>query len=121
MRRIVLAVLLSLPMLAGYAFADDWTHTYQVGDKPSLRVDTNEAAIEVSRGQSRAIAVHIFADGINIGTGGVHVVDQQSGDTIDLQVHMPHDYGFHISWRTPHVKVEVQVPQETALDLHSGD
>jgi hypothetical protein len=54
MRRIVLAVLLSLQLLAGYALADDWTRTYQVGDKPSLHVDTNDAAIEISRAQSRS-------------------------------------------------------------------
>jgi len=121
MRRIVLAVLLSLLMLAGYALADDWTHTYQVGDKPSLRVDTNDAAIEVSRGQSRAIAVRIVTDGVNIGTGGVHITDHQNGDAVELQVHMPHEHGFHITWRSPNVRVEVQVPQETPLDLHSGD
>ncbi len=121
MRGMMLAVLLSLLGLAGYAVADDWTHTYQVGDKPSLHVDTNDAAVEVSRGQSRVISVHVVTDAINIGTGGVHIVDHQSGDSVDLQVHMPHQYGIHISWRSPRVRVEVQVPQETALDLRSGD
>src|SRR6185369_17487494 len=101
MRRMMLAVLLSLLGLAGYAVADDWTHTYQVGDKPSLHVDTNDAAVEVSRGQSRVISVHVVTDAINIGTGGVHVVDHQNGDSVDLQVHMPHQYGIHISWRSP--------------------
>ncbi len=122
MRRIIFAVLLSLPLLAGYAMADEWTHTYQVGDKPSLRVDTNDAGVEVSRGQSRVISVHVITDRINIGTGGVHIIDHQNGDSLDLQVQTPHDHGFHIwSGRSPNVRVEVQVPQETVLDLHSGD
>ena len=121
MRRIILAVLLSLPVLAGYAVADDWNRTYQVGDKPSLRVDTNDAAIEVSRGQSHVISVRIVTDGIAIGSGGVNIVDHQSGDAVDLQVRMPHQHGFHISWRSENVRIEVQVPQQTALDLHSGD
>jgi hypothetical protein len=121
MRRIVLAVLLSVPLLAGYALADDWNRTYQVGDKPSLRVDTNDAAIEVSRGQSRVISVRIVTDGIAIGTGGVYITDHQSGDAVDLQVRVPHEHGFHISWRPQNTRIEVQVPQETALDLHSGD
>lgn len=121
MRRIVLAALLSLPLLAGYALADDWTRTYQVGDKPSLHVDTNDAAIEISRAQSRVISVHISAEAINIGTGGVQISDHQNGDAVDLQVHMPHQYGIHISWRSPRVRIEVQVPQESALDLRSSD
>jgi hypothetical protein len=121
MRRIVLAILLSLPLLAGYAMADEWNRTYQVGDKPSLRVDTNDAAVEVSRGQSHVMSVRIVTEAINIGTGGVSITDHQNGDLLDLQVHMPHQYGIHISWRSPRVRVEVQVPQETVLDLHSGD
>jgi len=121
MRRIFLAVLLSLPLLAGYARADEWTHAYQVGDKPNLRIDTNDASVEVSRGQSRVISVHVITDRISIGAGGVHIIEHQSGDAVDLQVHIPHQHGVSISWHTPRVRVEVQVPQETALDLHSGD
>ena len=92
-----------------------------MGDKPSLRVDANDAAVEVSRGQSKVISVHITTDAINIGTGGVAITDHQNGDAVDLQVHTPHQYGFHITWHSPRVKVEVQVPQDSALDLHSGD
>ncbi len=121
MRRIILAVVLSLPLLAGCALADEWNRTYQVGDKPSLRVDTNDASVEVSRGQSHVMSVRIVSEAINIGTGGVSIIDRQNGDSLDLQVHMPHQYGIHITWHSPRVRVEVQVPQETTLDLHSGD
>ena len=121
MRRMVLAILLSLPLLASCAMADEWNRTYQVGDKPSLRVDTNDAAVEISRGQSHVMSVRIVSEAINIGTGGVGIIDRQNGDSLDLQVHMPHQYGIHIGWRSPRVRVEVQVPQETTLDLHSGD
>jgi DUF4097 and DUF4098 domain-containing protein YvlB len=108
-------------LLAGCALADEWTKTYQVGDKPALRVETNDAAIEVSRGSSHVISVRVTTEGINIGNGGIHVVDHQSGDTVDLQVHFPHETGFHMSWRGRTARVEVQVPQETAVDLRSGD
>ena len=121
MRRIFMGVLVILPLLTVYAAADDWTKTYQVGDRPSLRVDTNDAAIEISRGQSRVISVRVVADGMAVSGGGVHVIEHQTGDAVDLQVHLPHEHGLHISWRTPTVRVEVQAPQETALDLHSGD
>jgi hypothetical protein len=118
---LVFAALISLPMLAGHALADEWIHTYQVGNKPSLHVDTNDAAIEISRGQSRGISVRVVTEAVSIGTGGVHILEHQNGDAVDLQVHTPHQYGIHISWRSPRVRVEVQVPQETVLDLHSGD
>ena len=121
MRRTVLTILTTLLILVGYAAADEWNRTYQVGDKPNLRVDTNDAAVEVSRGPSHVMSVRIVSESISIGTGGVHVLDHQNGDSLDLQVHMPHEHGIHISWRSPNVRIEVQVPQETTLDLHSGD
>lgn len=116
--RIAVAV---LPLLAGYALADEWTHTYQVGDKPSLRVDTNDAAIEVSRGSSRVVSVKIITEGISIGPGGLHIVEHQTGDVVDLQVHTPRETGLHMSWRSRNARIEVQVPQDTGLDLRSGD
>ena len=84
-------------------------------------MDTNDAAIEVSRGTSRVVSVKIITEGISIGPGGLHVVDQQSGDSVDLQAHFPRDSGLHMSWRGRNARIEVQVPQETTLDLHSGD
>lgn len=114
-------VLLSLTFLTAFAAADEWTRTYNVGEKPNLRVDTNDAAIEISRGTSKVVSVKVVTEGINIGPGGLHVVDHQSGDSLDLQVHFPREYGFHVSWRNRSARIEIQVPQETALDLHSAD
>lgn len=121
MRRIFFAIALCLPLLAASALADDWTRTYQVGDKPSLRVDTNDAAIEISRGPSHVFSVKIISDGVPIGNGGIHIIDHQSGDSLDLQVHLPHEHGFHINWHSQMVRVLIDAPQETNLDLHSGD
>jgi hypothetical protein len=114
-------MVLSLLLLSGFACADDWTRTYQVGDKPTLRVDTNDAAIEVWRGSSRVISVRIVTEGVSIGPGGLHVVEHQNGDAVELQVHSPRDSGFHIGWHRRGTRVEVQTPQDTAVDLHSGD
>ena len=50
MRKTFLIILLCLTVLGVSAFAEEWTKTYQVGDKPSLRVDTNDAAVEITRG-----------------------------------------------------------------------
>jgi hypothetical protein len=118
--KFVFSIVLSLVCLAGFASAEDWTRSYQVGDKPSLRVDTSDAGIEVSRGQSRVIAVHIVTNDVSIGGSGIHIIDHQNGDSVDLQVHMPHE-GPHFGWRNRSVRIEVQVPTETSVDLHSGD
>jgi hypothetical protein len=102
------------------AFAEDWNKSYQVGNNPSLRVDTNDASIQVTRGASNTISAHIVAEGYSIGNSGVRVTERQDGDRVDLQVHVPNEYGFHFNMHQS-VRVEVQVPFLVALDLHSGD
>ena len=103
-----------------FASADEWSKSYQVGNNPSLRVDTNDAAIEVTRGVSNTIAAHIVADGYSVGNSGVRVTERQEGDKVELQVHVPNQWGIHFNMHQG-VRVEVQVPPLVALDLHSGD
>lgn len=119
--KLLLLSLLCFFALALTAFADEWTKTYQVGEKPSLRVETNDASIEITRGASRTVSARVTSEGYKIGNGDVRVTESQSGDSVQLQVHIPSEWGMHIGWRNRRVRVEVQVPTETALDLHSGD
>jgi len=112
--------LLCFVSLALSAFADEWTKSYQVGGNPSLHVDTNDAAIEITRGVSNTINARVTADGVSIGNSGVRITERQEGDKVDIQVHVPSEWGLHISMHRG-VRVEVQVPQSSALDLHSGD
>ena len=115
--RILLLCLLAFSLTA---FAEEWNKSYQVGNNPSLRVDTNDASIQVTRGASNTISAHIVAEGYSIGNSGVRVTERQDGDRVDLQVHVPNEYGFHFNMHQS-VRVEVQVPPTVALDLHSGD
>ena len=121
MRKTFLIVLLCLSVLGVSAFAEEWSKTYQVGDKPSLRVDTNDASIEITRGASRTVSARVIAEGYSMGGSGVRVTERQDADKVDLQVHVPNNnWGPHISTHRG-VRIDVQVPSETALDLHSGD
>ena len=115
-----LILLLSVMALASFASADEWNKSYQVGNNPTLHVDTNDASIEVNRGVSNTIAVHIVADGYSIGNSGVRVTERQEADKVDLNVHVPNQWGIHFSMHQG-VRVQIQVPPQIALDLHSGD
>lgn len=115
-----LILLLCFSLLSLSAFAEEWNKSYQVGSNPSLHVDTNDASIEVTQGVSKTIAVRVISEGIGIGNTGVRVTERQDGDKVDLQVHVPNDWGFRISMHRG-VQVQVQVPVQTTLDLHSGD
>jgi hypothetical protein len=119
--RSALLFLTCLAALSCTAFAEEWTKTYQVGSKPALRVETNDAAIEITRGVSSTISARVTTEGYKIGNADVRITDHQTGDNLDLQVHIPNEWGVHMGWRNRKVRVEVQVPPETTLDLHSGD
>ena len=114
-----LVLLLCLLTCSLSAFAEDWTKSYQVGNNASLRVDTNDASIEVTRGVSNTISAHVIAEGYSIGSSGVTITERQDADKVDLQVHIPNQW-FHFGMHQG-VRIEVQVPPLVALDLHSGD
>jgi hypothetical protein len=120
-RKIILVLTFSLALLSLPALADEWNKTYTVGAKPSLRVDTNDAAIEISRGVSNTISARVTTERYEIGSSGVRISEHQDGDKVELMVHISNQVGFHINWHDRRVRVEVQVPAETALDLHSSD
>src|SRR5664279_3596662 len=63
MRKIVLVSLLLVSVFGLSAFAEEWNKTYQVGDKPNLRVDTNDASVEVTRGVSSTVSARIIDAG----------------------------------------------------------
>lgn len=115
-----IALLLCILTFSFAAFAEEWNKSYQVGNNASLRVDTNDASIEVTRGVSNTISAHVIADGYSIGNTGVRVTERQDADKVDLQIHIPNQWGFHFNMHQG-VRVEVQVPPEATLDLHSGD
>jgi len=69
-RKPFLLFLLCVSIFRLSVLAEEWTKSYQVGDRPSLRVDTNDASVEISRGVSRTISARVIADGYKIGGSG---------------------------------------------------
>jgi len=118
--KISLILLLCVSCLGLSASAEEWTKSYQVSNTPTLHVDTNDASIEVTHGVSNTIYARVITDGISIGGSGVRITERQDADKVDLQVHIPNDWGFHFGIHRG-VRVEIQVPPQSALDLHSGD
>ena len=120
MRKSFLFLFLCLSAFRLSAFGEEWNKSYVVGDKPSLHVETNDASVEISRGVSRTIAARVISDGYSIGSSGVRITEHQDADKVELQVHVPNNWGIHISGHRG-VRIEVEVPPATTLDLHSGD
>jgi hypothetical protein len=103
---------------ASLASAADWTKKFTVSGKPGLRVDSNDASVEVRSGAAGAIEVRVIAEGWKIGSDEVQVTDRQIANRVELEVRIPSG---HWGFGNRSVRVEVRAPRETAAEIHTGD
>jgi DUF4097 and DUF4098 domain-containing protein YvlB len=106
-------------LLAIAAHADEWKKDYSVTGTPEVKVDSNDGNIEVTTGSQSTVSARVITAGWRIGVGHVHIVDEQKGNRIELEVRTPHLVFFGISRHS--IRVELTVPRSSNLDLHSGD
>src|SRR5215472_3939841 len=74
--------------------AEEWTKTYTIAAKPDLRVETNDASVRLSAWDNKTIEARVVTTGFSLAVGkseegGVRVHEQQSGDRVELDVHVP--------------------------------
>lgn len=119
-QRRVLALLTFVTLIAICAHAQQWRKTYSTSAKPDIRVDANDADIRVYSADRKDVEAVVTSNGYKIGSGGVSISDHQSGDTIEISIHVPNShlfsFGIHKS-----VHIELNIPRQADLDLHSGD
>jgi DUF4097 and DUF4098 domain-containing protein YvlB len=115
-------MLVSLCSLASLpAHADDWSKTYTITGKPDLRVDTSDANIHVSTWDQNTIEAKVTTTRYKIGEDGIRIEEHQTGDVVEIDVHFPHSHGVTIDWGQRRVEINIQMPREGRVDLHTGD
>jgi Putative adhesin len=104
------------------ARADEWSKTYTLTSKPDLRVDTSDANIHVSTWDQNTIEAKVTTNGYKIGNGGIQIEEHQTGDEVEIDVRFPHEHGITINWGNHgRVDVDIHMPREGRVDLHTGD
>jgi len=122
MKRFALFAITVCFAVAPFARADEWSKTYTITGKPELRVETSDANIHVDTWDQKTIEAHVISEHYKIGERGLKIEEHQSGDSVSLQVHLPHDV--HIITFNVHsyrVDVEIHMPREGRVNLHTGD
>jgi DUF4097 and DUF4098 domain-containing protein YvlB len=102
------------------AYADDWAKTYTVNGKPDVRVETSDANIHVTTWDQNTIDAKVTTSRYKIGDGGIRIEEHQNGNSIEIQVHLPH-HNFNVDWGSHRVDIEVKMPREGKVDLRTGD
>jgi len=102
------------------ASPDEWTKSFNLERTAKLHVETSDANIRVTSCECSSVAARITTQGWKIGGDGINIVDRQTGDQIDIEVHFPR-HTLQMNWRNRRVDIEIKVPRDADLDLHTGD
>jgi DUF4097 and DUF4098 domain-containing protein YvlB len=118
-------------MLFGFVFswatlpakADEWSKTYTLTGKPDLRVDTSDANIRVSTWDQNTIEAKVSTARYKIGGDGIRIDEHQAGDMVEIDVRYPHmrGFGITITGGNHRVDIDIHMPREGRVDLHTGD
>jgi Putative adhesin len=120
MKRIVFTILV-LGLAATYpASADEWSKTYNITNKPDLRIETSDANIHVTTWDQNTIEAKVITTRYKIGEGGIRVEEHQDGDMVEINVRYPH-YNVTFGWREHRVDIIIQMPREGKVNLRTGD
>jgi DUF4097 and DUF4098 domain-containing protein YvlB len=117
--RTVATVVTLFALVAISARAEEWRKTYTTSGKASLRVETNDAGIEVRGSDGNQVEAVVTTKGYKLGPNDVRVTEHQNGDSVEISVDRPHRVCFGICVQT--IEIALRVPRTSDLRLHSGD
>ena len=104
------------------ARADEWKKDYPVSGTPEVRIETNDAQIRVSSADTSAVQIRVTTENIPIAPNKVRIIEHQDGNRIDVEVHLQNTVHFiNIRPTSQRVVVDVTVPRQAKLNLHTGD
>ena len=118
-RRVALLAFTAIA-LCSLAFAEEWNKTYNVTGKPTLKVETSDAAINVSAWDQSTIEARVTVEGYKIGPDGIRIIEHQTGNVVEIELRYPH-HDVHFGFHRSRVEIDVKVPREAIVGLHTGD
>jgi DUF4097 and DUF4098 domain-containing protein YvlB len=112
---LAIGILGALPL-----WAEQWSKTYNISATPDLRVETTDANIRVDTWDQKTIEATIISTHYKIGPGGLRVEEHQSGDTVEINVRFPHNFGL-FNFGEHRVDINIHMPRKGHVNLQTGD
>jgi DUF4097 and DUF4098 domain-containing protein YvlB len=106
---------------AAPARADEWSKTYTINRRANLRVGTDDGDVNIISADQNQIDAHITTEGYKIAPSEVRIEEHQEGDHVTLNVKLPHFNWSFWGGRHHSLRVDLRVPRELDLDVHTGD
>lgn len=105
---------------AAPARADEWSKKYGVSGKAEVRVETNDGNIDILSSDQKEVDARVITIGWAI-PKDVRVTESQTGDHITIEARAPRTSWNWFGSSHHSLRIEVRVPREADLDIHSGD
>jgi hypothetical protein len=114
-------LVLVLALAATAAHADTWNKTYNVSGTPSLYVKAGDGSLRVTSSDAKTIAITVTTEGYRLAPDAVTIDESQSGDSVRLELHVPHGHLLTFGWDHRRIQIDITVPRTAALDLNTSD
>jgi DUF4097 and DUF4098 domain-containing protein YvlB len=118
---VVAEALFAFAVAAPQARADEWSKTYAISGRADLHVGTDDGDVSIISADQKQIDAHVTTEGYKIAPSEVRIEESQSGDHVTINVKLPHFNWSFWGGRHHSLRLEVRVPRELDLDVHTGD
>src|SRR5271154_3361806 len=103
------------------ARADQWSKTYQVNGRADLHVMAGDGDVTITGSDQHQIDAHVTTNGWKIGPNDVQIIESQSGNSVSIEVKVPHWNFSLFGGSHKSLRVELSVPRELDLDVRTSD
>ncbi len=118
----------ALPFLAAAAFlvaapaarAEEWTKTFDLTGRPSVRIDTNDGGVRILTGESKQVAVRIEYHGYRLDRDFT-INSRQDGNRVEVNARLRDRWCIFCVDINRGFKIEVRMPADADLQIETGD
>jgi len=119
---IACAALATVSLLAPQVRAEEITKSYTVAGRANVHVETNDGSVRVTSGDSKQVEFRVEYQGYELGRN-LTVDSRQDGDKVELIARITGHWGISLGWghNSRKLQIEVRMPQQGDLQVHTGD
>jgi DUF4097 and DUF4098 domain-containing protein YvlB len=100
--------------------ADEVAKTFKVSGHARVKVETDDGAVRVSTGDIKQVEIRVVYSGYKLDSD-LRVSTEQSGDAVEVTAKTMHGSIWNWGVRHTSLRVEVHMPKDADLFVHTGD
>lgn len=119
---IACAGLLAASFTAPQIHAEEITKSYAIAGRANVHVETNDGSVRITSGDSKQVEFRVQYEGYELGRN-LTVDSRQDGDKVELIARITGHWGINFGWNhnSRRLHIEVRMPQQGDLQVHTGD